>query len=152
MISLTIVLLASIFLFDMGVYGYSWQLSVGRIFAPLQKRSNFGRNQRVSLSAVPMRLEGKERENSIQKLTSHGWQLVEGRDAIFKKYQFQDFVTAFGFMSSAALVAERLNHHPEWFNVYNRVEVTLSTHDCNGLSALDVELAHHMDDLAKRRQ
>ena len=64
-------------------------------------------------------------------------------------FKFSNFIDAFGFMSKAALVAEKMDHHPEWFNVYNRVEVTLSTHDCGGLSSLDVELASKMDALAK---
>jgi 4a-hydroxytetrahydrobiopterin dehydratase len=64
-------------------------------------------------------------------------------------FKFENFIDAFGFMSKAALVAEKMDHHPEWFNVYNRVDVTLSTHDCGGLSSLDVELASKMDTLAK---
>ncbi|MEL6680414.1 MAG: 4a-hydroxytetrahydrobiopterin dehydratase [Pseudomonadota bacterium] len=70
------------------------------------------------------------------------------RDAIAKTYTFGDFVEAWGFMTRAAIVAEGMNHHPEWFNVYNRVEVTLTTHDVDGLSDLDVTLAGKMDALA----
>ncbi len=73
------------------------------------------------------------------------WSLVEGRDAIFRKFQFKDFNEAFGFMTQVALKAEQMDHHPEWFNVYNRVEVTLATHDVNGLSELDVEMAEFME-------
>lgn len=73
---------------------------------------------------------------------------MEGRDAIKKQFNFSDFNEAWGFMSRVALKAESMNHHPEWFNVYNRVEVTLSTHDCQGLSARDVKLANFMDKLA----
>ena len=73
------------------------------------------------------------------------WSLVEGRDAITRTIQFDNFVQAFGFMSKVALLAERWCHHPEWFNVYNRVEVTLSTHDVGGLSELDLELARAID-------
>ena len=76
-----------------------------------------------------------------------GWKLVEGRDAIHKTYRFKSFVEAFGFMSRAALVAERMDHHPEWFNVYNRVDVTLSTHDAGGLTQRDIDLATAMDSL-----
>ncbi len=76
------------------------------------------------------------------------WKEVEGRDAICRTFEFSDFVEAWGFMSATALIAERMNHHPEWFNVYNRVEVTLSTHDADGLTELDIELATHMDLLA----
>ena len=80
-----------------------------------------------------------------------GWENVAGdRDAISKTFKFKDFKTAFGFMSSCALKAEQMDHHPEWFNVYNRVEVTLTTHDADGVTALDVELASFMDALARR--
>jgi 4a-hydroxytetrahydrobiopterin dehydratase len=74
-----------------------------------------------------------------------GWAEVDGRDAITKTFTFDDFNAAFGFMSRVALKAEAMNHHPEWFNVWNRVEVTLSTHDAGGLTELDVELAGFMD-------
>ncbi len=74
-----------------------------------------------------------------------GWAEVDGRDAISKTFTFKDFNQAFGFMSRVALKAEAMNHHPEWFNVWNRVEVTLSTHDAGGLTELDVELAGFMD-------
>lgn len=74
------------------------------------------------------------------------WAEVEGdRDAIMRTYKFADFKTAFGFMTSCALKAETMDHHPEWFNVYNKVEVTLTTHDADGVTALDVELAQYMD-------
>jgi 4a-hydroxytetrahydrobiopterin dehydratase len=76
------------------------------------------------------------------------WQAVDGRDAITRTFKFKDFNEAFGFMARAALVAEKMDHHPEWFNVYNRVDVTLSTHDAGGLTELDVELAAAMDRLA----
>ena len=75
----------------------------------------------------------------------NGWQEVEGRDAIAKTFRFKDFNAAFGFMSRVALMAERLDHHPEWFNVYNRVEITLTTHDAGGLSTRDVALATAID-------
>ena len=74
-----------------------------------------------------------------------GWQEVEGRDAISKTFRFEDFNAAFGFMSRVALESEKRDHHPEWFNVYNRVEVVLTTHDADGVSALDVALAQFMD-------
>jgi 4a-hydroxytetrahydrobiopterin dehydratase len=80
-----------------------------------------------------------------------GWTLDEGRDAIRRSFEFTDFNTAFGFMSRAAMMAEKLDHHPEWFNVYKRVDVTLSTHDAGGLTALDIELAHFMDAAADTR-
>lgn len=77
-----------------------------------------------------------------------GWRAVEGRDAIQRSFKFADFNTAFGFMSRAALMAEKLDHHPEWFNVYSRVEVTLATHDADGVTELDVKLARFMDEAA----
>lgn len=77
-----------------------------------------------------------------------GWAAAEGRDAIVKTYRFEDFNTAFGFMTRAALKAETLDHHPEWFNVYDRVEVLLATHACDGVSELDVILAKFLDEAA----
>ena len=73
------------------------------------------------------------------------WREVEGRDAILRSFRFKDFNAAFAFMTRCALKAEKMDHHPEWFNVYNKVDVTLTTHDCQGLSARDVELARFMD-------
>jgi 4a-hydroxytetrahydrobiopterin dehydratase len=78
-----------------------------------------------------------------------GWTEVNGRDAISRKFTFKDFNEAFGFMARAALIAEKLDHHPEWFNVYNRVEVTLATHDAGGVTERDVKLAQEMDRLAR---
>jgi 4a-hydroxytetrahydrobiopterin dehydratase len=78
-----------------------------------------------------------------------GWTAADGREAIVKTFKFADFNTAFGFMTRAALAAEKLDHHPEWSNVYNRVEVLLSTHDAGGLTELDVQLARVMDAFAQ---
>ena len=89
------------------------------------------------------KLIGAERAAAIAGLA--GWREVEGRDAIAKTFRFKSFNQAWGFMSRVALKAERMNHHPEWFNVYNKVEVTLATHDAGGLSELDIELARFMD-------
>ena len=77
-----------------------------------------------------------------------GWRMVDGRDAIHKTFKFKDFSEAFGFMSRAALVAEKMDHHPEWANVWNRVDVTLSTHAAGGLTELDLQLAEAMDRIA----
>ena len=77
-----------------------------------------------------------------------GWKAAEGRDAIVKTYKFEDFSQAFGWMSRVALAAEKLDHHPEWFNVYSRVEVLLATHDAGGVTELDVTLAEVMDKVA----
>lgn len=74
-----------------------------------------------------------------------GWRVAEGRDAIRREFRFKDFNAAFGFMARVALYAERHDHHPEWLNVYNRVEATLATHDAGGVTDKDVALAHFMD-------
>ncbi|QBY02148.1 4a-hydroxytetrahydrobiopterin dehydratase [Rhodophyticola sp. CCM32] len=97
---------------------------------------------------TPEKLSTAQRETAIHELTAHGWQIVEGRDAITKRYVFADFNEAFGWMTRVAMIAEHMNHHPEWSNVYKTVDVTLSTHDVAGLSALDVALATKMDRLA----
>ena len=76
-----------------------------------------------------------------------GWTVADGREAIVKTFRFADFNAAFGWMSRAALKAERMDHHPEWFNVYNRVEVTLASHDVGGVSSRDIELAAFLDSL-----
>jgi 4a-hydroxytetrahydrobiopterin dehydratase len=95
---------------------------------------------------MAQKLAGEARKNALARLK--GWSEVAGRDAITRKFVFADFNQAFGFMTRAGLVAEKLNHHPEWFNVYKTVEVTLSTHDAGGLTELDVKLAEAMDKLA----
>ena len=77
-----------------------------------------------------------------------GWSKIEDRDAIFKSFRFKSFRAAFGFMTQTALVAEKMDHHPEWFNVYAQVDVTLTTHSANGVTALDVTLAKAMDLIA----
>jgi len=82
---------------------------------------------------------------TLAELTGAGWSHDVERDAITKSFTFGNFVEAFGWMSQMAITAEKLNHHPEWFNVYKRVDVTLTTHDVGGLSALDAKLAKAMD-------
>lgn len=89
------------------------------------------------------KLTGAKRKAALKSLK--GWKLQEGRDAIEKTYTFDNFVTAFGFMSSTALVAQQMDHHPEWFNVYGRVDVRLTTHDAGGLTQKDIDLARAMD-------
>jgi 4a-hydroxytetrahydrobiopterin dehydratase len=88
------------------------------------------------------------RADALPALADTGWGSVPGRDAIRKVYLFKDFNEAWGFMSRAALAAEKLNHHPEWFNVWRTVDVTLSTHDADGLTELDLKLARRMDAIA----
>jgi 4a-hydroxytetrahydrobiopterin dehydratase len=92
------------------------------------------------------KLSGQARSDALRGLA--GWSEVSGRDAITRKFVFKDFNEAFGFMARAALVAEKMDHHPEWFNVYKTVDVTLSTHDAGGVTELDVRLAAEMDKLA----
>lgn len=94
---------------------------------------------------MPQKLESTARRDALSELTE--WREVVGRDAITRTLRFDDFNAAFGFMARVALKAEQMNHHPEWFNVYNRVEITLSTHDAGGLTALDIKLAKFIDAL-----
>ncbi|EIE89666.1 hypothetical protein G6F46_003017 [Rhizopus delemar] len=93
------------------------------------------------------KLTTEEREKKLSTLFESGWKLVDDRDAIIKEYTFKDFNEAFGFMTRIALKADKMDHHPEWFNVYNRVQITLSTHDCQGLSIRDIELAKFCDSI-----
>lgn len=92
------------------------------------------------------KLTDDERAASLGGLSD--WSMVDGRDALTKTFHFRDFNEAFGFMTRIALVAEKMNHHPEWSNVYKTVDVTLTTHDAGGLSVLDVKLAHAMNHIA----
>jgi 4a-hydroxytetrahydrobiopterin dehydratase len=101
------------------------------------------RNLSLKANSKPILLGGNDKENAIKSL--NGWKVMKDRDAIQKSFVFNDFVEAFGFMSKVAVVSEEMSHHPEWFNVYNKVDVTLSTHDCSGLSQLDIDLARKMD-------
>ena len=94
------------------------------------------------------KLEGAEREAALKEVFDRGWTLSGDGGSIGKTFKFKNFTQAWGWMSQMAIHAEKLNHHPEWFNVYNRVEVVLTTHDCDGLSALDMKLAKRMDDAA----
>src|ERR1700750_3508707 len=93
------------------------------------------------------RLSGEERKSALARPS--GWTEVSGREAIARTYVFKDFNEAFGFMSRAALVAEKSDHHPEWRNVYKTVEVELSTHDAGGVTHKDIELANAMNAIAK---
>jgi 4a-hydroxytetrahydrobiopterin dehydratase len=92
------------------------------------------------------KLEGEARRAALSQLT--GWEEVAGRDAIQRRFTFKDFNQAFAFMTRVALMAEKMDHHPEWFNVYNRVDVTLSTHDCGGISERDIALAQFIANAA----
>ena len=92
---------------------------------------------------MAQKLTADARKAALARLT--GWSQVQGRDAITRKFVFKDFNQAFGFMTRAALVAEKMDHHPEWFNVYKTVDVTLSTHDAGGLTERDLKLAESID-------
>jgi 4a-hydroxytetrahydrobiopterin dehydratase len=94
------------------------------------------------------KLEGTARKTALTGLPD--WRETQGRDAITRKFVFKDFNQAFGFMTRAALTAEKMDHHPEWFNVYKTVEVTLSTHDAGGLTEKDIALATAMDSFAAK--
>jgi 4a-hydroxytetrahydrobiopterin dehydratase len=94
------------------------------------------------------KLKPADRADALRRLPQ--WRKVRGRDAITSKFIFADFAEAFAFMTHAALVAEKMNHHPEWSNVYKTVTVTLSTHDAGGVTALDIRLAEAMERIAAR--
>ena len=93
------------------------------------------------------KLSRTEVTNKLKKLS--GWKLVKGRNAITKTFKFKNFTEAFGWMTSMALYAEKKDHHPEWFNVYSTVEVTLSTHDAGGVTNLDLDMAREMNRTSK---
>ena len=95
------------------------------------------------------KLTDAERKTLIEPLLASGWIMDDSRDAIRRTYQFRNFVQAFGWMAQVAIHAEKLNHHPEWSNVYKTVEVLLTTHDAGGLTALDAKLATLMDAAAR---
>jgi 4a-hydroxytetrahydrobiopterin dehydratase len=99
------------------------------------------------VKTMGQKLTGDGRKAALARLA--GWSELKDRDAITKKFTFRDFNEAFGFMTRTALIAEKLDHHPEWSNVYKKVEVTLSTHDAGGVTELDIELAEAMDKLAQ---
>ena len=96
------------------------------------------------------KLEGAARQAALAPLK--GWAEVEGRDAITRSFRFRDFMTAFGFMGRVAVHADVIDHHPEWFNVYNRVDITLASHDVDGISQRDIRLAEFIDRAAAAAQ
>ncbi|CAH0479319.1 unnamed protein product [Peronospora belbahrii] len=112
-----------------------------QVIKPLVQRS-------LSTHAIPTLLTDTERIESLEKITN-AWKVIPDRDAIRRSFEFRDFNEAWGFMNRTALLAEKMGHHPEWFNVYNRVDVTLSTHDCGGLSKNDIEMAVAMNTYAE---
>tara|TARA_R110002020_G_scaffold472688_1_gene701080 strand:- start:503 stop:811 length:309 start_codon:yes stop_codon:yes gene_type:complete len=98
------------------------------------------------------RLSEETRKTVLKPLLDNGWTLNDDRDAISRSFKFADFADAFGWMTRVAIWAEKWDHHPEWSNVYNRVDVTLTTHDFDGLSTLDAKLARKMDGLYKPKK
>jgi 4a-hydroxytetrahydrobiopterin dehydratase len=105
----------------------------------------------LSKRAFATKLTDSQRSSSINYLLNQKlpWSHLEERDALTKTFHFVDFAQAWSFMSKVAVLAEEMNHHPEWFNVYNRVEVTLTTHDCGGLSENDLEMAKKMNEFER---
>ncbi|GAB1602058.1 probable pterin-4-alpha-carbinolamine dehydratase isoform X1 [Argonauta hians] len=95
------------------------------------------------------KLGAEERDGVLAPLMKDGWSLVKGRDAIEKEFVFKNFNQCFGFMTRIALMADKMDHHPEWFNVYNKVQITLSTHEFSGLSHRDVRLATFIEKASK---
>uniref|UniRef100_A0AC35TUK5 4a-hydroxytetrahydrobiopterin dehydratase n=1 Tax=Rhabditophanes sp. KR3021 TaxID=114890 RepID=A0AC35TUK5_9BILA len=130
--------------------------SIGRQL--FKERENINRDiKQLSTTAfvrakMGKKLSDEEREEQVGALLKNHWSMVEGRDALYKEFIFKDFNEAFGFMTRIGMFAEKHNHHPEWFNVYNRINVTLSTHDVSGLSMNDVKMAVFMDKLFKPQQ
>ena len=91
-----------------------------------------------------------DRKKVLEPLLANGWTLVNGRDAIYREFLFKNFNEAFGFMTRVALYADKVDHHPEWFNVYNKVQVTLATHECSGLSERDIKAANFIEKVFKQ--
>ncbi|XP_030602421.1 pterin-4-alpha-carbinolamine dehydratase 2 isoform X3 [Archocentrus centrarchus] len=127
--------------------GSSWRCGLLSLPSTLRVPPLSGNNSNMSLDSHW--LSPADREQLLMELRATGWMEVEDRDAIFKELHFKTFIRcAFGFMSRVALQAEKMNHHPEWFNVYNKVQITLTTHDCGGLSKRDIKMAKFIDKIA----
>merc|ERR1711983_20690 len=119
---------------------------------PSHLRSTSSGGRHLSTSSVLNRkmvskLSTEEISTQLQPLLAKGWTMVKDRDAIYKEFIFKDFNQAFGFMTRVALKADKVDHHPEWFNVHNKVQITLATHDCGGLSVRDVNLANFIENI-----
>lgn len=102
----------------------------------------------AKMASKRAKLTEEERQTTLAPLLNAGWSKVKDRDAIYKEFLFKNFNESFGFMTRVAMQAEKMDHHPEWFNVYNKVQITLSTHDVGGLSHNDVKLATFMETAA----
>ncbi|XP_015285137.1 PREDICTED: pterin-4-alpha-carbinolamine dehydratase 2 [Gekko japonicus] len=122
-----------------------WLLRVGP--AAVARRGS-SRSTFAAMSLQSHRLTTEERNQVLYDLKAAGWSELSERDAIYKEFNFKTFNQAFGFMTRIALQAEKMNHHPEWFNVYSKVQITLISHDCGGLTKRDVKLAQFIDKAA----
>ncbi|XP_032740142.1 pterin-4-alpha-carbinolamine dehydratase 2 [Rattus rattus] len=128
-------------------HGGSGGVAARALVGALRSRGASG----AAMSSDAQWLTPEERSQLIPDLKAAGWSELSERDAIYKEFSFKNFNQAFGFMSRVALQAEKMNHHPEWFNVYNKVQITLTSHDCGGLSKRDVKLAQFIDKAAASR-
>jgi len=104
---------------------------------------------KMASTATRVKLVGEDRNTKLSELKQAGWTEVADRDAIYKEFVFKNFNQAFGVMARVALLAEKMDHHPEWFNVYNKLQVTLSTHDVGGVSDSDVQMAKFIETAAE---
>ena len=100
---------------------------------------------------MAVKLLDASKEDALRKLSKSGWDYIKERNAIRRNFEFKNFIEAFNWMTKVASYANKINHHPEWFNVYKTVEVVLTTHDCGGISDLDVKMAEKMDILAEKK-
>ena len=116
---------------------------VSECFCTAEQKSN-----NMASVAKKAKLTEEDREDQLTPLKKSGWTMVKDRDAIYKEFLFKDFNEAFGFMTRVSLKAETMDHHPEWFNVYNKVQITLSSHDVQGLSSRDMTLANFIEKVA----
>ncbi|XP_074408597.1 pterin-4-alpha-carbinolamine dehydratase 2 [Zonotrichia albicollis] len=112
------------------------------------RRAAGGAGSPAAMSSQSHWLTTEERNQVLLDLKASGWSELGERDAIYKEFNFKNFNQAFGFMTRVALQAEKMNHHPEWFNVYSKVQITLISHDCGGLTKRDVKLAQFIDKAA----
>nr|XP_056703726.1 pterin-4-alpha-carbinolamine dehydratase 2 [Euleptes europaea] len=124
----------------------AWPLRLGLAAAAARRGSSGSRF--AAMSSQSHWLTTEERNQVLYDLKGAGWSELSERDAIYKEFNFKTFNQAFGFMTRIALQAEKMNHHPEWFNVYNKVQITLISHDCGGLTKRDVKLAQFIDKAA----
>ncbi|KAM6225389.1 pterin-4-alpha-carbinolamine dehydratase 2 [Rhynchocyon petersi] len=120
------------------------RVATRHLFAALRSRGP----RLAATFADAHRLTAEERNQVMHDLMAAGWLELSTRNAIYKEFTFINFNQAFGFMSRVALQAEKMNHHPEWFNVYNKVQITLSSHDCGEVTKRDVKLAQFIDKAA----